>query len=267
MKKQFKLSLLAFTVLGALSTSSFAQNSEAVNPNQTINIGQANAFEKEVTPLLREISLKKSLLELRKVERELEKLDEEALKAQVDRETLLNQNNDKTSGAFASGPMGGMPLSGTPTSINGFGQGINSGVPTMPIVLGSNGSQGGMSMPLEANPNTIKILMIYGFSDNLYAKVAAGNQGGFVVKEGDILPDGRLVKKVTANYMEVQADNSGKKTKAKPKTERIFVSYTPAPERTMSSNLTPTSGSRVTPPDITRQIPPQMPVPSLTPLR
>lgn len=265
MKKQFKLSILAFTVLGALSTSSFAQNAEAVNPNQTINMGQANPFEKEVTPLLREISLKKSLLELRKVERELEKLDEEALKAQVERENLLN-GGDKPNGnaAYAAGPMGGIPLTSTPTPIGGFGQGINAGVPSMPSVLGQGGPSLGVATP-EVNANAIKILMIYGFSENLYAKVAAGNQGGFVVTEGDVLPDGRLVKKITPNFIEVQADTN-KKSKGKGKTERIFVSYTPAPER-VSPALTAPNGSRVTPPDITRQIPPQMPVPILTPVR
>lgn len=260
MKKQLKLSVLAFTLLGVMSTSTFAQTAETANPNQTLNLGQANAFEKEVTPLLREISLKKSLLELRKVERELEKLDEEALKAQIERETLLNHSNDKNTAQIA-GPMGGIPLSSTPTPIGGMGGfGQSPSLPTMPNI-GVNGSG------VAQVENTIKILMIYGFTDSLYAKVSTGEQGGFVVTEGDILPDGRLVKKITPNYVEVYKDRtaSEKKNKSKLKTERLFVSYTPAPAQTALPGTTP-NGSRNVPEQV-RVIPPQMPAPMLTPVK
>lgn len=242
MKKQFKLSLLAITLLGALSTSAFAQNADIVNPNQTLELdmGVANPFEKEVTPLLREMSLKKALLELRKVERELEKLNEEALKAQTEREKSLATDKLNVN-SISAGPMGGIALPNAP-AFNGFN--------TPPPSLNSN------SAP-EVD-NAIKILMIYGFADNLYAKVATGSQGGFVVREGDVLPDGRLVKKITPNYVEVKLDNAGKKSKKKDKTERIFVSYTPSPDRSDSM--------KISTPEI-KQMPMSLPSPMLTPLR
>lgn len=225
MKKQFTLTILASCLMG-LSATSFAQNSDAVNPNQALNLGQANNFEKEVTPLLREISLKKSILELRKVERDIEKLDEEALKAQIEREQLLNPAPKP----FETGPMGGIP----------FGQGNRGGAVPL-TVPGQNGAVPANNVAatnnsvngVPANPNNqIKILMIYGFNDNLHAKVSAGVQGGFVVKEGDVMPDGRFVRKITQNYLEVSD-----KSKGKSKIEKIFVSYTPAPLQTNNMGL------------------------------
>lgn len=255
MKKQLKLSVLALTLLGAVTTPAFAQTADTANPNQTLNLGQANAFDKEVTPLLREMSLKKSLLELRKVERELEKLDEDALKAQIERENLLNPA-DKNLGVPA-GPMGGIPLSSIPTSIGGMGMGGNPSIPpSMP------------TDPTEAvYENTIKILMIYGFTDSLFAKVSTGEQGGFVVTEGDILPDGRLVKKITPNFVEVYKDKNAadKKNKSRLKTEKLFVSYTPAPER-RSSNVGGNSGTQNAGKP-THLLPIPAPAPILTPLK
>lgn len=204
------------------------------NPNQALNLGAANTFEKEVTPLLREISLKKSILELRKVERDIEKIDEEALKAQVEREQLLNPPK-----VNEAGPMGGIPLG------------------NKPITVGQTPSFSAMTDKEEAKYR-MRILMIYGYNDNLHAKVATGEQGGFVVKKGDIMPDGRLVRNITANFIEVQGEPGGGK-KGKGKVEKIFVSYTPAPA--------PVASPMVNMPAAVAPIPAAPPVPFLMPTR
>lgn len=67
--------------------------------------------------------------------------------------------------------------------------------------------------------------MIYGFDDKLYAKVSSGEQGGYAVKKGDVLPNGQVVHNVTANYIEVKK-NAGTN---KGPIQRIFVSQSVAP--------------------------------------
>lgn len=168
-----------------------------------IDAGTGNAYEKEVTPLLREISKKKSLLELRRLDRELEKLDEEALKAQADREK-------------ASTP--------TPTA---------SSLPFTPQVF-PNGipSAQTMSAPTVQDNKEVKVFMIYGYDNNLYAKVGFGTQGGYVVKKGDILPDGRTVQQVTSNFIEVSKSTSSKKSS----TEKIFVTAGASSDETSGAN-------------------------------
>lgn len=228
MKKQFTLTILTSCLMG-LSTGAFAQNAETVNPNQALNLGEANTFEKEVTPLLREVSLKKSILELRKVERDIEKLDEEALKAQIEREQLLNP----TPKQFETGPMGGVTFGNNstapiPLNVPGGNQGFNASSPLVNAPAPASASANAVAVT-PANP--IKILMVYGYSDNLFAKVATGDQGGFAVKVGDVMPDGRFVKKITPNYIEVSD-----KEKGKGKVDKIFVSYSPAPKTTNSNS-------------------------------
>ena len=161
---------------------------------------QGSTFEKTISPLLREISRKKTELELRKLDRELEKLDEESLKAQLN-----------------------IGASGDGNQIS-----IRAGV--VPNVIQS----GAMEPPFEANTkmpeaeidenSDIRVLMIYGFNDNLYAKIVSGEQGGYVVKKGDILPNGNIVYNVTPNYIEVETKKNSKNKGKKRKIQRIFVS-------------------------------------------
>lgn len=234
MKKQFTLTILTSCLLG-ISSAAFAQNAEIVNPNQALDIGEANTFEKEVTPLLREITLKKSILELRKVERDIEKLNEEALKAQIEREQLLNPGTKP----YETGPMGGITFGNNttapiPLNVPGGGNGLNASSPTINMPTPSNSSVTVTETITSSTSTPIRILMIYGYSDNLFAKVAAGDQGGFAVKVGDIMPDGRYVKKITSNYVEVSD-----KEKGKGKSEKLFVSYTPAPKTSNSNSSAP----------------------------
>jgi len=204
-----KQKLLAALVLASLGTSAFAQvpglppgvgvAQEAPAPM----LGQANTFERETTPLLREISRKKAILELKRLDREIEKLEEEALKAQIDRETSLANAAGTT-----MGPMGGL-VPGIYNTIP-----LNQ-APTLPLPSSMSGSQSDID---------IKVLMIYGFEDNLMAKIAAGQQGGYVVKKGDVLPNGKLVFEVTSNYIEIGAMKDKDKDASKRESRRIFVS-------------------------------------------
>ena len=161
--------------------------------------GQGNSLEREVTPLIREISRKKAILELRKLDREIEKLEEEALKAQAERESIAN--GVPAAGAPGVGPMGGItPGVYNPTVVN----------PSAPP-----------SLPSAMAESSVRVLMVYGFEDNLYAKIASGQQGGYVVKKGDVMPDGRVVLMVNPNFIEVGEPAKGK---SKANSQKIFVS-------------------------------------------
>lgn len=203
------LKFITLLTLGTLSATSMAQAPNTPTPqvnmvtttsntgtkveipaqtavNDYSNIGEGNAYEKAVTPLLREISRKKSILELKKLDKEISKLDE------VDKKDATN-------------------------ATNGF-------VP-MPSVQPALQQQSSTMRSTLADESTsqVKVLMTYGSDDDLYAKIAVGEQGGYTVRKGDILPDGRSVLKVSNNYIEVQKEVA-KKTSSKSKVEKIFVS-------------------------------------------
>lgn len=211
-----KHKLLAALVLTGFGTSAFAQVTPSLPPGVGVvqeapapMLGQANTFERETTPLLREISRKKAILELKRLDREIEKLEEEALKAQIERETsLMNASRG------GMGPMGGMIQGGmfNPSPLNQ--------APTLPLPTSLTGEAAAQEM-------AIKVLMIYGFENNLMAKIAAGQQGGYVVKKGDVLPNGELVFDVKPNYIEVGAIKDKNATKRE--SRRIFVSTLTAP--------------------------------------
>lgn len=172
MKKNKRI--LAILVTGIITGLSAHAQMQPSNDGSVVTIGtpatvtQGNTLEKEVTPLLRDISKKKSLLELRKLDRELEKLEEETLTAQVQRDKLLN--------------------------------------PPPPVVAPVQISAS--MMPHEED--NIRVLMVYGFDSDLYAKVSSGEQGGYIVRKGDILPDGRLITNITPNFLEVKKATKSK---------------------------------------------------------
>ena len=210
MNKQLKTSLIIAGVLSSMSGVTSAQQNNAPVINAPAQVTQGNAFEREMTPLLREISRKKSQLELRKLDRDLEKLDEESLKAQMGMESTLNGGSQAK---------GGYDPFATQNKNAAMPNGVPSGLPVPTgVALGTSGS-GTATDPIEGSSD-IKVLMIYGFDEQLYAKVASGDQGGYAVKKGDVLPNGQVVSNVTANYIEVKK-NAGK---AKGPIQRIFVS-------------------------------------------
>ena len=219
MKKQIQLSLLMTGLLSGFVAQAqepvqqpavaLTQQQEPVQqpavaltqqqaPAQPVaQVGPGNAFEKEVTPLLREISRKKSQLELRKLDRELERIDEESLKSQLELENTKNGGSKQAqNGSGVYDPFAGQP----------------SAAPATPPVQVAQLSTSEVT-------SDIKVLMIYGFDNQLSAKIASGQQGGYVVKKGDVMPDGNIVANITSNYIEIKKNS--KKSKG---LQRIFVS-------------------------------------------
>lgn len=233
------LKLITLLTLGTLSATVMAQvpqqavktpqasivtgNGTKVDiPVQTVNdysnIGDGNAYEKAVTPLLREISRKKSILEIKKLDKEIAKLEEVEKKD-------------------------------TPPTIT---------APMMQPPLAMNNSQANTNISMEEENSTpVKVLMTYGAEDDLYAKIAVGDQGGYTVRKGDILPDGRSVLKVNSNYIEVQKAVT-KKSNKKSKTEKIFVSA-----GTTTAPATPNMQNRANNMPMGGAIPSIMPIPGI----
>jgi type IV pilus biogenesis protein PilP len=177
------------------TTTTTAPLAPTVQPvmQEPVSVGMGNGFEKEVTPLLREISKKRSKLEIRKLDRELEKLDEDALKAQAERDKV------------ASIPAGGAIPVPQPQNAN--------------QVQPSHSGNSGNSMNSSSD---LRVLMTYGSDNDLYAKISMGNEGGYPVRRGDILPDGRTVASIHPNFIEVVG--KGKKLQRVPVTGPMPVS-------------------------------------------
>lgn len=200
---KMKLKLASALSVSIIGTCAYAQNQPPVQGASSVQptsissvdknqISKSNGFERDVTPLLREISKKRSQLELRKLDRDLEKIDEESLKAQVQLDALLNASSSTASAAGSQ----------------------------------SGGSSNGQIQPNPNGcPSDIQVLMIYGMEGNLMAKVSAGCQGGYVVKKGDVMPDGTVVKNINANFIEVKRDSGA----APDDVVRYFVMPKPAP--------------------------------------
>lgn len=156
-----------------------------------IEVGVGNAFENTTTPLLREISRRKAILELTKLDAEKRKIELDILKTQQE---IINakENKDKPK-----------------TATNGDPQVLSREVmpATVPQII-----------PIQsfAEPETpISVSMIYGYEDKLFARINVGSQGGFVVSKGDILPDGKKVSRITSDYL-VVVDKEGKQKRIYP---------------------------------------------------
>lgn len=174
--------------------------------------GEGNVYEREVTPLLRDISKAKAQLELKKLQAESEKVDAEIMKAQ----------QDKSGGGNSSGKfINAQDLNNSPINSPVQPTFNNGPVAFNPAALStSNIATGSM-----ASGSDIRVLMTFGYDNDLYAKISSGNQGGYVVRKGDILPDGKVVVSVQPNFIEVK---NAPKSKSKYKVEKIYVTG-PAP--------------------------------------
>lgn len=248
------LKIITLLTLGSLGATAFAQTPNPSQPvpqtgvvtstgtkvevpanqnstNDYSNIGEGNAYEKAVTPLLREISRKKSILELKKLDNEIAKLDEA-------------QKKDSS-----------------PSGTGGY-------VP-MPTLQPAQAMRTTMPTEEMSNSTPVRVLMTYGDENDLYAKIAVGDEGGYTVRKGDILPDGRTVVSVSNNYIEVMKAKV-KKSKYS-KTEKIFVSAaTPSNQSGNSSGLPGANGistnsvSNYTPmPAPSSTMPTLMPIPAV----
>lgn len=173
--------------------------------------GGGNVFEKEVTPLLREVSRKKALLEMRKLDAEIEKTDAEILKIQKEKMAPTTSSASRSANNIIDArDINNNPINLPTATPNTTPQQLPP-VNTVPVTNNTSNS-------------SIRVLMTYGFESDLYAKITSGDQGGYVVKKGDILPDGKRVVAVRSNYIEVSAS----KVKSPNGTQKIYVTG-PAP--------------------------------------
>jgi hypothetical protein len=182
-------------ILGLLvTTTAFAENvtsqsiptpsgiqSTQVQAGDVLDVGMQNdtndIYANEKLPSLKEVSRKKSILEVKTLNNEIEKTDIDILK--------LKKEN-------------------TPEPISKLNKTTNL-------------NKTNNTLAMQQHNSNIKVLMTYGYTDDLFAKITNGSQGGYVVRRGDILPNGQQVISVNQNYIEV------KNLKSKNKLEKIFV--------------------------------------------
>lgn len=215
-----------------------------------------NFYEKETTPLLRRISRKKAELEEKKLDLEIEKTETETLKSQQIRTNPAKADGDKSKLINVS-DISNPPLQAAPV----FTQPQQS-LPTVKKSKKKTEEETAMMDEMMQQQSEVKVLMTYGFDDNLFAKITNGTQGGYVVKRGDILPDGREVARVTPNFVEVKSFSG------KSKNQKIFVTgqivaspdgkpATPAPTNSSgnagSANILPLLGPMSSAPMTTSQ--------------
>lgn len=198
---------------------------------------EGNSYEKLVTPLLRQISQRKAQLELKKLDREIERLDEDSVKDQIELKAAQDKANNPSSTAKNDGFTPVFPPGQSP--------------------MGNTNNQNQLANLLKASSPSVRVLMTYGYANDLYAKISTGQEGGFVVKKGDVLPDGREVTDVEPNYITVKTA----KTKAAKGTEKIFVTGEPPSATPTGGTNTTSYGASSLPP-----LPAGSVAPSITPL-
>lgn len=189
--KKTLLAVIAAVGMGTLGTAN-AQialpENKGVNIGLPSQVGEGNNIEKDVAPLMRSIAKKKSEVDLKALDRELEKMQDDSLKDQIAREKLLLELQQLSSGQVLG--------NNVPKGV-GF-QSPNTPPAGLPYGQAPQGTE-------EVEPEeSVRVLLVYGFADNLKAKVAMNGVGGYVVQKGDILPDGRKVLRVANNFVEVQ---------------------------------------------------------------
>ena len=152
--------------------------------NKDVNLG--TQFKDTVGPLLGILSAENASLELKKTEVESLKLD-------LEKQKLINSISRAKSGLSDNASNDGKIIDASNINNNH-------------ISIGNNGASAQLQKMQEVASlsSGIKVLMIFGYDDNLFAKVKYGSQGGYVVKRGDILPNSMEVVSVSQNYIEVR---------------------------------------------------------------
>lgn len=206
-----------------MSNPVLSQAPSFINNNSDPSAGLNNADEINniVMPLLKQYAKKNAQIQLRKLDKDFEKIDEDPKK-------VASGNLSNTTGRDS------------------------------PIQV-SNPQQEAMQLQLkmmqekvstqEKEATIIRVYGIYGFNNNLYAKVSSGKQMGYIVKKGDYLPDGRIVKEINASYISVH-NNEGPKNKH----EKIFVTD-------RIDNQTSSNGTSVFTPGQSQSVMPPMSLP------
>lgn len=194
-----------------------------------------NALERELTPALREQARKIAILENKKLDLEIEKVDLDIVKTQQESLTISNP----VSLGNSMGMMGGRGNTSIPTPIDTSSlsnkplSGVSAPQPTLTQTSASV-AQKKENLNGEAIDNsdrTIRVLMIGGNEGNLKAKIMYKRQGGYSVGQGDTLPNGKKVVRVDPQFIEVIHPKGKTKTK-------IYVAGYPteAEERAFSLN-------------------------------
>ncbi len=132
---------------------------------------KAANYEETVAPLLKDIGRKNAVLQVKTIELELKKINKE-----------MEKLDD-------------------PSSFSGSGgQGSNSS--EMEELRQKVRALEVSAAKEKANEaSAIKVLSVSGFKDDLRAKVAIGKRSGYYVRASDVLPDGSVVLSVESNYM------------------------------------------------------------------
>jgi type IV pilus biogenesis protein PilP len=160
------------------------------------------SYEVQVSPLIKEIANKKANLEVKKIDLDAIKTDVDIAKA---RQELARANAGITS-----------------SDNNGKVIDVQN-LKNSPLSLQDETAEKMRQMQAQiALSNSIKVIMINGYDDNLFAKIRFGNQGGYVVKKGDILPNGKEVLGVYQDYIEIRTPVQNKKA-VSGDVERVFV--------------------------------------------
>lgn len=205
-----------------------------------------NALERELTPALREQARKIAILENKKLDLEIEKVDLDIVKTQQESLTISNPIGAAFGNQMANMNIG-LQGRANPSPVKVVDASNLANTPVSPSVLPSI-SNDKLSLPVSDNTvkkenlsgealddsdKSIRVLMIGGNEDDLKAKIMHKKQGGYVVGKGDILPNGKKVVRVTSQFIEVSPPN--KKAKSK-----IYVSGYPSEseEKVLSSSGT-----------------------------
>lgn len=203
-----------------------------------------NALERELTPALREQARKIAILENKKLDLEIEKVDLDIVKTQQESLTISNPIGAAFGNQMANMNIG-LQGRANPLPAKVIDASNLENTPVSPSVLPYI-SNDKLSLPVSENivkkenlsgealddsDKSIRVLMIGGNEDDLRAKIMHKKQGGYVVGKGDILPNGKKVVRVTSQFIEVVPPN--KKNKSK-----IYVSGYPSEseEKALSSS-------------------------------
>lgn len=204
-----KMKIAGLVIGSLLTTTTFAQNTGVNITSTTMNSGvtaslagtnvlapnSGNSYEKELTPLLRTISKKKTQLEDKKLDLEIEKIN--VAKIKLEQEKLNPSVNSDQSKMINVSDLSNPPL-------------VQAPVVTPTKVKTKKKKEAEVEDDIIPMDYDVRVLMVYGYDDNLFAKITSGSQGGYVIKKGDVLPDGRLVTNISANYVEVKIPSSNK---------------------------------------------------------
>lgn len=213
------LNIAIGTMLAASTTMAMAQADNVRLEGTTAIVPNAgNALERELTPALREQARKIAILENKKLDLEIEKVDLDIVKTQ--QESLTISNPVSSFGGSMGGAMGGRGNTSIPTPIDTSSlsnkplSGVSSPQPMLTQTSSAATKKENLNgEAIDNSDRSIRVLMIGGNEGNLKAKIMYKRQGGYSVGQGDTLPNGKKVVRVDSQFIEVVAPKGKTKTK------------------------------------------------------